>query len=82
MHFEPVFSQISFQREFPFDEIVQQADFGFARSTSTGTLTILNNGATVPEEARELFVLQKVNEQGKIARYMFNRMSPQQQIGA
>ena len=52
--FEPVFSQIRFQREFHFDEIIQQGDFGFARSTSTGTLSILSEDAAIPEEAREM----------------------------
>jgi hypothetical protein len=39
-----------------------------------GTTLIHANGQTVPEENRELFVLQKINGQWKIARYMFNKM--------
>ena len=42
------------------------------RTTSTGTVKILANGAEVPGGNQELFVLHKTKGQWKIARYAFN----------
>lgn len=72
--YEYVFSQIQLNIEFYIDEIVVNGDYAFARTTSKGTTLIHANKQTVPEENRELFVLQKANGQWKIARYMFNKM--------
>lgn len=72
--YEFVFKTIQLKIEFFIDEIQINGDFAFARTTSKGTTLIHANGQTVPEENRELFVLQKVNGQWKIARYMFNKM--------
>ena len=72
--YEFVFSQIQLNIEFYIDEIVVNGEYAFARTTSKGTTLIKANGQTVPEENRELFVLQKTNEQWKISRYMFNKM--------
>jgi len=60
--------------EFFIDEIVVNGDYAFARTTSQGTTLIHTSGETVAEENRELFVLQKINGQWKISRYMFNKM--------
>jgi uncharacterized protein (TIGR02246 family) len=72
--YEFVFSQIQLNIEFYIDEIVVNGDYAFARTTSRGTTLIHANGSTVPEENRELFVLQKTNGTWKISRYMFNKM--------
>jgi uncharacterized protein (TIGR02246 family) len=72
--YEFVFKTIQLNIEFYIDEIVVNGDFAFARTTSKGTTLIHANGQTVPEENREIFVLQKSNGQWKIARYMFNKM--------
>lgn len=72
--YEFVFKTIQLRIEFYIDEIVVDGDFAFARTTSKGTTFIHTNGQTVPEENRELFVLQKSNDGWKIARYMFNKM--------
>ncbi len=72
--YEFVFSQIRLNIEFYVDEIVVNGDYAFARTTSKGKTLIRANGETVPEENRELFVLQKTNGQWKISRYMFNKM--------
>ena len=69
-----VFKNIQLKIEFFIDEIAVHDDFAFARTTSKGTTLIHATGQTVPEENRELFVLQKVNGQWKIARYMFNKL--------
>ena len=74
-----VFSQIKLNIEFTFDEIEIHDDFAFARTVSKGTTDVLAAGITVPEENRELFVLKKENGKWKIARYIFNKMSPPKQ---
>lgn len=68
-----VFNSIQLKIEFFIDEIEVHGDIAFARTTSKGTTLIHATGETVPEENRELFVLQKENGQWKIARYMFNK---------
>lgn len=72
--YEFVFKTIQLNIEFFIDEIVVDGNYAFARTTSKGTTLIRANNQTVPEENRELFVLQKVNGEWKIARYMFNKM--------
>lgn len=72
--YEFVFKTIQLNIEFFIDEIVVNGDFAFAQTTSKGTTLIHANGQIVPEENRELFVLQKSNGQWKIARYMFNKL--------
>lgn len=68
-----VFNSIQLKIEFFIDEIEVHDDIAFARTSSKGTTLIHATGETVPEENRELFVLQKDNGQWKIARYMFNK---------
>ncbi len=48
----------------------------FAVTSSKGTVKIQANGVEVPEANRELFVFEKVNDEWKIARYMFNKTQP------
>ena len=68
-----VFNSIQLKIEFFIDEIEVHGDIAFARTSSKGSTLIHATGETVPEENRELFVLQKENGQWKIARYMFNK---------
>ncbi len=72
--YEFVFSNIKLSIEFYIDEIIVNGDYAFARTTSKGTTLIHATGETVPEENRELFVLQKENGSWKIDRYMFNKI--------
>lgn len=69
-----VFSTIKLNIEFYIDEIEVDGDHAFARTTSKGSTLIHATGETVPEENRELFVLQRTDGGWKIARYMFNKM--------
>jgi ketosteroid isomerase-like protein len=71
--YELVFKTIRIHIEFIIEEIVVSGDYAYAVTNSKGTTLIHANGQTVPEENRELFVLQKDNGQWKIARYMFNK---------
>jgi len=72
--YEFVFTQIKLNIEFDINEIILNGDYAIARTTSKGTTLIRATGETVPEENRELFVLQKENGSWKIDRYMFNKM--------
>ncbi len=74
--YEHVFNIIKLDIVFSIDEIVQHGDFAFARTLSRGEVTILAEGLTLPEENRELFVLKRTGDDWRIARYMFNKMSP------
>ncbi len=69
-----VFSMIKLNIEFFIDEIEVDGDHAFARTTSRGTTLIHATGENVPEENRELFVLERENGAWKIARYMFNKL--------
>ncbi len=74
--YEFIFSQIQLNIEFYIDEIEVENDFAFAVTSSKGTTLIRATGDTIPEANRELFVFEKVNNQWKIARYMFNKTEP------
>ena len=51
-------------------------DWAFARTNSTGTVTINATGDKFPEGNQELFVLQKIGGNWKIARYSFSTTNP------
>ena len=68
-----IFSQIQLSVEFIIDEISVEGNIAFATTSSKGSTLIHKTGDTIPEENRELFVFEKVNEDWKIARYMFNK---------
>lgn len=72
--YDGVFANIKLNIEFFIDEIVVDGNHAFARTTSKGTTLIHATGETVPEENRELFVLERTDSGWKIARYMFNKM--------
>ena len=71
--YEFIFSQIQLDIEFHIDEILVEGEFAFATTSSKGKTLIHATGETIPEENRELFVFEKVNNDWKIARYMFNK---------
>ncbi len=70
-----VFTLIKLNVAFTVEEIVVDGSIAFARTGSKGTVTVLADDATGPEENRELFVFQKEDGVWKIARYMFNKAS-------
>ncbi len=72
--YEFVFSQIKLSIEFYIDEITVTGEYAFDTTTSKGSTLIHATGETVPEENRELFILQKENGSWKIDKYMFNKM--------
>lgn len=74
--YEYVFSQIQLNIEFFIEEIEVEGNMAFAVTSSKGTTLIHATGDTIPETNRELFVFEKVNDEWKIARYMFNKTEP------
>jgi uncharacterized protein (TIGR02246 family) len=48
---------------------VLSPEWAFLRSTSTGQVTILANGAVIPAATQELFLLRKTHGHWKLARY-------------
>ncbi len=73
--YEFVFSTIQLAIRFSINEIEIHGDLAFAQTGSKGTVRILADGTSGPEENRELFVLEKHRSEWKIARYMFNKTS-------
>ncbi len=73
--YEHVFTTIKLNIAFTVKEIIAGGSIAFARTGSRGSVTVLADGTTAPEENRELFVFQKEDGVWKIARYMFNKTS-------
>ena len=68
---------IALDIRFTIAEVRQVApDWAFLRSTSAGTIELLANGQTLPEANQELFILQKLGSEWKIARYAFSVTTP------
>ncbi len=71
------FQAIDLNVEFDIVEIeVIADDWAFARTNSSGTTTINATGDKVPEGNQELFVMQKIDGDWKIARYAFSTTNP------
>ncbi len=71
------FQAIDLNVEFDIVEVeVIADDWAFARTNSSGTTTINATGDKIPEGNQELFVLQKIDGNWKIARYAFSTTSP------
>ena len=71
--YQYVFDNFSYMLQFSIIEIEVSGNYAFARSTSKGSFIIKAKGQTIPDENRELFVLEKVDGKWKIAVYMFNK---------
>ena len=71
------FQAIDLNVEFDIIEVeVIADDWAFARTNSSGTTTINATGDQIPEGNQELFVLQKIGGDWKIARYAFSTTNP------
>jgi uncharacterized protein (TIGR02246 family) len=68
-----VFQEISLKLKFQITETqLLSPEWAMLRTTSTGTVRILANGAQIPGSNQELFLLRQTDGQWKIARYAFN----------
>ena len=72
-----VFQAIDLEVEFDIVEVeVIADDWAFARTNSTGTTTINATGDKVAEGNQELFLMHKIDDDWKIARYGFSTTNP------
>ena len=72
-----VFQAIALKLKFQIAETqLLSPEWALLRTTSTGVVKILANGAEVPGSNQELFLLRKVNGRWKIARYAFSSVLP------
>lgn len=74
-NYEAICSSVALDLQFSIDEVVLDGDYGFVRSTSDGTATVVSDNSSTEEINRELWVVHKVDGQWKIAFYMYNKMS-------
>ena len=74
--YEYVFSQIQLNIKFFIEEIQVEGNMAFAVTSSKGTTLIRATSDTIREANRALFVFEKVDEEWRIARYMFNKTEP------
>ena len=71
------FKAIALDVEFDIKEAVVVSDeYAFARTSSSGTQKVNATGQTSKESNQELFVMQKVGGEWKIARYCFSTQNP------
>lgn len=71
------FSLIQLDVKFTVQEVVVVSEkYAFARTTSAGTQKVHAIGKVSEEKNQELFVMEKVGEQWKIARYCFSTTLP------
>jgi uncharacterized protein (TIGR02246 family) len=72
-----IFQAIDIDLTFEIAEVkVVSPNWAVLRSTSTGVVTVLANGAQIPSSNQELFVLQKSQGHWKLARYSFSSVLP------
>jgi uncharacterized protein (TIGR02246 family) len=72
-----VFQAIALKLKFQVAETkLLSPEWALLRTTSTGAVKILANGAEVPGSNQELFLLRKSDGQWKIARYSFSSVLP------
>lgn len=71
------FQMIALDVEFDIKEVVVVSnEYAFARTSSAGTQKVNATGQTSKESNQELFVMQKVGGEWKIARYCFCTQNP------
>ena len=75
--YDSVFGAIQLTVQFSVAEVVvTSAEWAFARTNSAGSVRVKATGGTGAEANQELFVLQKVDGEWKIARYCFATTNP------
>ena len=75
--YDAVFEAIDLNVVFDVAEIeVIASDWAFARSNSSGTITLNATGDEIAESNQELFLLRRVDGDWKIARYAFSTTNP------
>lgn len=76
-----VFEAINLNVSFDIVEVeIIAPSWAFARTNSEGTVTINATGDEISEGNQELFILQKLDGNWKIARYAFSTTNPARQL--
>jgi len=69
--YEQIFQTIQLQVKFTTYEVEQMGELAYARTSSSGTVTVLANQKTTDEGNNELFIFKHENDRWKIHRYLF-----------
>lgn len=72
--YSSIFDSVEIDIDFTLANIIIGENYAFVQSTSDGSALVKALNQTVPEQNRELFVMQRINGEWKIARYMYNKM--------
>ena len=72
--YSAIFSNVGLNLDFTVANMVIGDKYAVVQSTSDGTALVNATGERAPEQNRELFVMEKVDGQWLIARYMYNKM--------
>ena len=72
--YSSIFDSVGIDIDFTLANMIIGENYAFVQSTSDGSALIKALNQTVPEQNRELFVMQRINGEWKIARYMYNKM--------
>lgn len=74
--YEQVFGAVGFDVTLTIHDAEEAGDWAWVRTSSTGTMKILESGADIPEGNNELFVLRRDGGDWKIHRYLFATALP------
>ena len=75
--YDSVFRAIQLTVKFHLEEVQPvSTEWAFARTNSAGSVLVHATGETFAEANQELFVLRKVEDDWKIARYCFSTTNP------
>lgn len=72
--YSAIFSNVGLDLDFTVADMVIGEKYAVVQSTSDGTALITATGERVPEQNRELFIMEKSDGDWLIARYMYNKM--------
>ena len=72
--YSAIFDGVGLNLDFTVANMVIGEKYAIVQSTSDGTALVNATGERVPEQNRELFVMEKADSSWKIARYLYNKM--------
>lgn len=79
VRYEEAFAACTMNETFEFERILVDNDLASVRTRSSGQITLKATGEILPVRYRELFVLERVADEWRIAEYMFQSEPEQQQ---
>lgn len=76
--YKGLFSALDLDIKFAFDETQRLSEnWAFVRTRSSGTIKLIQqNNAVIPNDNQEMFMLNRVDGEWRIARYIFNTTTP------